>query len=190
MCVPSFCACWITSNLGLNVFVVPRRHILEFRPLLVIWSFYFQNFRCLQIGSCLCGSPQRNKIVFVLDVSSTLTRKQPVLDCLWLETIKHSLAKNNFNTSKDSQPHMPQRRSMPPFLAQNWKAQTNRLSSQGLVAQPTHSFKNRTNHVSFPLCITLGIAYLMLYGSSRLPLPPPSLARSGQLRWGRRHRFV
>ena len=58
---------------------------------------------------------------------------------------------------------MPQRRTMPPFLAQNWKAQTNRLSSQGLVAQTTGSFKNRTNHVSFPLRITLGIAYLMFF---------------------------
>ena len=83
---------------------------------------------------------------------------------------------------------MPQQRSMPPFLAQNWKAQTNRLSSQGLVAQTTGSFKNRTNHVSFPLRITLGIAYLMLYCSKGLPLPPPSLAGSGQLRRDRRHK--
>ena len=42
--------------------------------------------------------------------------------------------------------------------------------------------KNRTNHVSVPLRIPLGKANLMLYGSSGQPLPPPSLAGSGQLR--------
>ena len=40
----------------------------------------------------------------------------------------------------------------------------------------------QSRHVSFQLHFTLGIAYLMPYGSSGLPFPPPSLAGSGQLR--------
>ncbi len=50
----------------------------------------------------------------------------------------------------------------------------NRLSSQGLVAQPTGSFKNQTNHVSFQFRVILGTACPMLYGSWGLLLPPPN----------------
>ena len=35
------------------------------------------------------------------------TTTLPVLDCLWLEKLQHTLAKNSFKTSKSSQPHIP-----------------------------------------------------------------------------------
>ena len=36
-----------------------------------------------------------------------VTATLPVLDCLWLEKVTHTHAKNKFNTLKRSQPHIP-----------------------------------------------------------------------------------
>ena len=90
--------------------------------------------------------------------------------------IKQSLAKNNFNTSIGPQSRMPQRRSVPRSLHKIERVRQTGSAKKGVVAQPTGSFKNRTNRVSCPLRITSGIANLMLNGSSGLPLPPPNLA--------------
>ena len=48
---------------------------------------------------------------------------------------------------------------------------------RGLSLNRQARSKNQTNHVSFQLRFTLGMAYPMPYGSG-LPLPPPSLAGS------------
>ena len=114
-----------------------------------------------------------------------VTTTQPMLDCLWLEKVPHTHAKNTINTSKRPQPQIPAKEARASFpfqliltkhsgqhsegralitkqpkcsLKQNLKSQTNRLSSRRVVAQPTGSFKNQTNHVSFQLRFILGTA--------------------------------
>ena len=49
---------------------------------------------------------------------------------------------------------------------------------RGLSLNRQARSKNQTNHVSFQLRIILGTACPMLYGSSGLPLTPPSLVGS------------
>ena len=53
----------------------------------------------------------------------------------------------------------------------------NRLSSQGLVAQPTGTIRIRTSHVSFRPHAIPGTTCPGLYGSSRLPLPTSQSCR-------------
>ena len=93
------------------------------------------------------------------------------------KTDKSTFRPSGINNNKEAQQNEGKPSSCPGTKCSNCntirKTQTNRLNSQGLVAQPTGSFRTRTSHVSFPVRTFPGTPCPGSRDSLVPPLPPP-----------------
>ena len=74
-----------------------------------------------------------------------MTTTQPVLDCLWLEKVTHTQAKNKANTWKNSQPQIPAKEARASFhlLTTHTNTVANTVGERALIPDFQPLFRHR-----------------------------------------------